>query len=691
MKSKTYFINMGILLNDIKRFAWIGAGYLLALLAIVPLKIIMLYSRVENVRINDTTAYLRIFQFDYYSPIQILVLIVVPVLTGLLLFRYLQDSRAADMAHALPVRRETLYSTHVVTGIIFLFVPLILTALISCALVAGLGIADVNGINILTWLSNSLLINLLFFICSAAVGMITGMTTLQGVLSYILLLLPSGLSVLLLHNLNQYIYGFARDYYLSSRLEHLSPLTRLTDISRYPFQPGEIALYLFICIILYFAGRSLYLRRNSETAGSAITFEMLRPVFKYSVTFCFMLLIGSYFNAVQNSMAWTYFGYLIGSLLAYFLIEILLKKSLQVLQWRQFRNYGIYALTVVILLGLLHFDWTGYEKRLPGIGEIKSIYMDGSFFPLTYQPAGVSALQTAEYVYIPVKAIFTGKENIARIHALHRQITANRPNRKEFSLSKNPTNIRQICLAYELTDGKRMYRQYEISTTDYADSLRPIYESREYKELHNPIFSVSPAEVDFIDIHGFETGKNLRLVDPELIAPALAVLKTDIYAETYEEVVNINGKPPWANVDIHIKNIQNRSFNQNWKKTYTNFERWLKDIGKYEQARLLPGTDISCAFIDRVSVGDEKDLEGRPYVKTRRMDLAELEKRPGILKITDPEQLEWGLREYYGNSEQAAYEVFFVRNNGEVISGFLGEAGAPSFIREHFTPAASPL
>jgi hypothetical protein len=61
-----------------------------------------------------------------------------------------------------------------------------------------------------------------------------------------------------------------------------------------------------------------------------------------------------------------------------------------------------------------------------------------------------------------------------------------------------------------------------------------------------------------------------------------------------------------------------------------------------------------------------------------------LEERPGILKITDPEQLEWGLRQYYRNDEQAAYEIFFVRNNGDVISGFLGEAGAPAFIQEHF-------
>ncbi len=682
MKLKTSFINTGILLNDLKRFTWIGAGYLLLLLSIVPLKVFMLYSRAQERQI-DTTAYLRIFQFDPYNPIQVMILIIVPVMTGLLLFRYLMDGRAADAAHALPVRRETLYNTHVATGIIFLFVPPVLTALVSWALVAGLGIEGVNGANILTWLSNSLLINLLFFICSVAVGMVTGMTTMQGVLSYILLLLPSGLSVLLLHNLNQYIYGFAYDYYFSSKIEYLSPLTRLTDISRNPFQSGEIAIYLGVSIVLYFAGRSLYLRRNTETAGSAITFGALRPVFKYSVTFCFMLLLGSYFNAAQKSMAWTYFGYFIGSLLAYFLIEILLNKSLQVFQKRQIRGYGIYALAMVLLLGLFHFDWTGYESRLPEISEIKSIYMDSSFFPLNYQP-DVPAAQDVDYVYTPVKAIFTDQDNIARIHALHRQIIANGPDHKESSLSKSMKNAERICLSYELENGKRIYRQYEIPIPDYAGSLKPIYESREYKELHNHIFSVSPAEVDFIDITGYEANKSLRLIDRESIAQAFTALQGDIYNETYEEIVNTNSRPPWAHVSIHIKNVNNRSFSQDWKKSYANFAQWLKDTGNYEKARLVPGVDITCAFIDRVPTKNEED-SAMPQSKTRRLDIASLEEKPGILKITGLEQLEWCLSQYHRNSE-ADYEVFFVLNSGEVISGFLDEASAPAFIRERFTP-----
>lgn len=682
MPSKTSFINMGILRNDLKRFAWIGAGYLLALLAMVPLKVFMRYSKAEDFQFFNPSWYLHIFQLDPSTPVQVMVLIIVPVLTGLLLFRYLQDSRAADMVHTLPVKRETLYNTHVVAGIAFLFVPLILTALVSWALVAGLGIEDVNGTDILAWLYTNLLISLLFFICSAAVGMITGMTTMQGVLSIIVLLLPSGLSLLLLQNLSQYIYGFALDHYIP-KIENLSPLIRITEIYRNPLQPGEIAIYLFISIVLYFVGRSLYLRRHLETAGNAITFEVLRPLFKYSVTFCSMLLFGSYFNQVQDSMAWTYFGYLLGSLLAYILIEILLHKSLQVFQWRQIRGYGIYALTIVVLLGLFRFDCTGYEKRLPELSEVKSIYMDDSFYPLNYVPDNVPAAykQANDYEYTPVKAIFTDQDNIARIYSLHRQIIAHRPAQKDSFRSKNMRNSKRICLAYELENGKHIYRQYQIATPDYADSLRPIYESREYKELRHAIFNVNPAEVDVIEISGYAINKNLRLTDPELIAQACTVLQSDIYAGTYEEIVNINNKPPWGHVNIQVKS---RSISQEWKKSYINFEQWLKDIGKHDQIRLLPGKDIASAFIDRAPAVNKQEFE-RPSSKTSALDIMALQNKPGILKITDPEKLEWCLRHYHGNSEQASYQVVFLLNNGGAVSGFFSEADAPPFIKEHFT------
>ncbi|GAE95103.1 hypothetical protein JCM21714_4312 [Gracilibacillus boraciitolerans JCM 21714] len=54
---------------------------------------------------------------------------------------------------------------------------------------------------------------------------------------------------------------------------------------------------------------------------------MIKPIFKFGgVTFCFMLLGGTYFGLVQGQyVAWISFGYLFGAILGYLLTEMLLQ------------------------------------------------------------------------------------------------------------------------------------------------------------------------------------------------------------------------------------------------------------------------------------------------------------------------------------------------------------------------------
>ena len=78
----------------------------------------MISSRPEIIKVHYTAStYLRVFEFNN-SPLSLFLLLMAPVLAGLLIFRYLQTGKAADLEHSLPIRRETLYNTHSVgTGI----------------------------------------------------------------------------------------------------------------------------------------------------------------------------------------------------------------------------------------------------------------------------------------------------------------------------------------------------------------------------------------------------------------------------------------------------------------------------------------------------------------------------------------------------------------------------------------------
>lgn len=691
MKSKASFINRGILRNDFKRYTWIGIVYLLGLLLTIPLKLVMLFSRSEEFKMYYTAStYLQVLQLDYLP--NLILILIVPVLTGLLLFRYLQANTAADMVHALPIKRETLYNTHIGAGLTLLLVPLIITALVSWAVVAGLGIEFIQGKHILSWLGICLLMNLVFFLSTVAVGMFTGLTTLQGLLTYILLLVPTGLSILLLHNLSMYVHGFPYDLY-TINLEKFSPLLRLPSSGIILLSTGELIFYFLLCIALYFIGRYFYQQRKVESAGDAITFAVLRPIFKYSVTFCTMLLLGSCFHDTQENIIWIYFGYLLGAGLGYFLTEILLEKSIDVFHWQRAKGLGIYALVIIGLIGLLQVDITGYEKRLPELSQVENVYMDSYFHPLIYR--------NDNNPFKMHQALYKDKDSILNIYNLHREIINYRSEEKwdntPWDINKN-----RVCLAYQLKDGSYFYRNYTINAVKYKEQLKPIYESREYKTNQYQLLRVNLDDIKLIEINSREGNKSVRISDKELLKQAVAVLRNDIYGQTYENMT-MNQKPPWAEIvvtlawekyppsdigsDVAIVSgnrtaDSKKNYYQtylSWDKSYANFERWLQSTGLYNQARLLPGEDISYALVNYVPDGINK------VAYNNLMDKGFSEEKPGVLKISDTAQLELCLQNYRNSyNEKAVYIVVFKLKNGNSFYGLFSQAEAPSFMKDHF-------
>lgn len=669
MKSKTSLVNRAIFFNDLKSYAWISGVYLLGLLFTIPINLYFMYSNSLN-NTNSYMNYARVFAFDGESALFIMV---VPVLAGLLLLRYLQTGKAADMMHSLPIKRETLYNTHILSGLIFLFVPLLVTALITWMVVARLPINE-SGHDVLVWLGVSMLMNSLLFMTSIAVGMFTGMTSVQGVLSYVLLILPTGLSVLLLENLQIFTYGLAADYF-SSNIE-ISPLLRMTSFWRIPIQTSEIIAYILLIILLYVLGRTLYQRRQLERAGEALTFDILFPLFKYGVTFCGMLLLGAYFYEQPSSMTWIFFAYFMGSLLAYLLTVILFKKSIYVFTLKTLKGYGIFAVTMVVLIMALQFDFTGYEKRIPALDEVESVYLDYSFYALTYKgDQAVSSYQYeyGEIPYPPTKPIYKDTSNIKKIHALQENIIANRDQDKALLVNNRHGTYEHICLAYTLKNGKHIYRQYAFAPGKYDSYLAPIYESGEYKNYHNEILHVSPADVNLIEIHSEQVNRIVNISDPEQIREAINLLQNEVLDQSYAEMTD--SREPWAMISVYTNDRHVISLS--WEKSFTNFDQWMKSNERYGQVRINAERDLNYAIIAK----NIRETEANGTVKaiptrTNQQVLAEWENIDGSVKVTDSNQIEKCLKKYLQDEKQD-YKILFVLKNGNVFNGFLAEDDLP--------------
>jgi ABC-2 type transport system permease protein len=718
MTSPTSFINRGILLNDLKRFWWIGAGYLLGLLS-VPLAILTthtqmaqpMYLQVANRDGVLRDAYSQVFSLA--SPtLHMALLVLVPITTGLLLFHYLQDSRAADMLHALPVKRSAIYHTHILSGLLLLIVPFLLTALASWMVIGGLGITQVGALVVLNWLGFSLLFLLLFFLTSVFAGMLTGMTTVQAALSFLLLLLPVGLSYLLLSNVRLYAYGFAYEYYAKGAF--YSPFFRMVEPST--LHAGGVAVLLAICAALYLAGWYLYRRRRLEAAGDAIAFGFLRPVFQYGIAFFCTMWVGLYFFRSQDgSLGWTDVGYFLGSLIAYFLCEALLRKSPHIFDRKAVQGYGVLALAIGLLVVWLNYGLGGFEQRLPALDQVQSVYL-GNGFPIVQHvtgygidttgqiapaiPAGTQGGTTGSYLPLPQPpTAYHDADSIADILALQRALVANRGREKALGLAnESRLQTAPLCLVYNLKNGGHLYREYRVDLSGYTRELQPLYESSEYKYLHYPILEINPGDAQMMEIGLGEANKDVKLTDPRVVRQAVAALQSDARQRTGGEISDQpdgwdSQQPGWAYITIYFSN--KRYVQTNWEKSDAHFGRFLQNIGEYANARLMP-VDLQYAVVLKrtgvvVDGMDNQDMFWQYLAMSDGKD---------TLRVTDPAQLETCLEQYTPIGIQSEnvpnhsvyqvvsssqpYLVFFALKNGSYMAEGFAAAAVPVFVKQYF-------
>lgn len=447
------------------------------------------------------------------------------------------------------------------------------------------------------------------------------------------LVFPVGITVLITYNLEFFVYGFL--FNMDYQLEKLSPITRILE-GFYPikerFMSGaEVLAYVAICLVLYLLADYLYKIRNLEAATQSIAFRKPRNVFKYGVTFCTMLLGGLYFQHTQQTLAWAVFGYLAGSLIGYVVAEIVLQKSLGFFkEAKSFKGYAVFGAVVIVMMLGIRFDLIGYEKRLPELGEVQQVYFNDNFYQYNSQE---------KYTTV----FFSDPNNLQHIYRLHENIIEDKG---QNYLTGKQNQKRDAIFIYHLSDGSTMTRGYRIDYDKYTNYIKPIHESKEYKEIHYDILHVNPADVEKITLRPNMRSSKYKeavILDPAEIKEAIDTMKQDVTMATYEQMTG--QKEPWASVSLLIANNKldnypklvesqpqttkqydrDKHINASWHKYDYLLENWLKEKGYYQKARVLP-EEISYAVAEKIESREqweEKECGGLRKQETQAMKMLE--------------------------------------------------------------------
>ena len=368
MKSRTSFFNTAILKKDITRFAplWGLYGVFTLLVVLLLWEAHGTAARVAN---NAPELFAAMVLVNFlYAPA-----------SALLLFNDLYQSRMAGALHAMPVRREGLFLTHLSAGLLFCIVPNGIATLLTAALLGQYA-----------WLAALwmavMVLQFLFFFGVALFAVHCAGNTLGAIAVYFIVNFLSVIAAWLVISFYEpTLYGIDLNF---EALAEYSPIVRLfgcnylenhydnmKEVTVFDGFLPEDWRYLGISAALgvAFMGAALaiYRKRHLESAGDMISFRPAAPVALVIYALCLGAVL--YFIADVDAPALQYIFLFVCLVVGFFTGRMLLERRIKVFHKKNLVGFACFALIFAASLGITALDPTGVTRYVPEQGQIRSV------------------------------------------------------------------------------------------------------------------------------------------------------------------------------------------------------------------------------------------------------------------------------------------------------------------------------
>lgn len=486
MKSKTSLFSPGLSRNILSRFWPLWLIYLGVLLVQLPVAVSGYVSQGISARYTMECILQLAANVAGYA-------MAASLLSVMAVFSYLYSKRSCSLINSLPVRRECVFITACLTGLLPLLLAELLTWLISLGIFAGSETVRTEYLN--SWLLAALLSTLASYgfgvFCAMLTGHILVLPALFLVLNSAVYVLESLAQTLL----STLVYGYEGGVSISC----LSPLPYAGKALRVIAEPAadslepehillgidSLAVYAVVGVLFIVPALLLYRRRKMECVGDVVAIKALEPVFKYCASVYAALGLGALLAETMDKAlgsgpleaAVLALMLLLGAALGYYAAEMLLQKSLRVFRSRM---RGLFIVWAVLLLGVaaIELDLTGYERRMPETEEIQSV------------------------VLVNDGRVTEDAESIELTRKIHQTAIDN----EEHNRQAESTSI--IYIRYELKDGSSLGRSYwvdgslewiENGNSEFA-LCRELYMLPQNKELMMKAGEIKAENVIFCDV-----------------------------------------------------------------------------------------------------------------------------------------------------------------------------------------------
>lgn len=450
------------------------------------------------------------------------------LLGGLLawvLFFWLFRAGTAYFYAALPVRRETLFLTNYLTGLLLCAAPALLSSLLLWAVGAGFGAAVfVPAMQVFT---ATMLGFLLFFSFAVLVCCVVGQMAAMPIVYVILNFTFFVLEAIVRHLLFTFVYGmpYSQSSTMQSFALHATPVLGLlqggfrvqTDwlerdgmyyMEYAPRLEGWSYLGMLAVLGLVFALCAFLLlkHREMERSGDVIAVGWLRPVALYVFTIGCALVLGALMAELFSSNTSDNFWYVLlfscaGAFVGYFAGKMLLQKTVHVFR-SGWLGLGACCLALLLAFGAAEFDLFGYSRYLPERSAVQAAGLTH------YQSNGLYTTQDDAFI-----------QDVLNLHTAAVSEKSKQEHRRHaYQLGTDYTE--QFYITYRMTDGTLTERYYSIVYSE-ADLEDPDSLISRFSALYNSPGSVlirtgfdtprTEKNVLSCYVSSFDTGESLEL------------------------------------------------------------------------------------------------------------------------------------------------------------------------------------
>ena len=481
MRSKTSCFNSTLFKKNLSRYwplwglaSFGGAMFPLAMLVNLLHDGFQLWSPLET-----RQAYYTVL--SYGVPV---ISIVYAILCAMAVWSYLYNARSVGLMHTLPIRREGLFLTNLLSGLVMMAIPYAVTGVLIVLVSFLYGGFEPVGVlvTILSVAGESVFFFGLATFCAFIVGNVFMLPALYALFNFLAVLTDFTVNLLA----QGFCFGIYSSY--SGTVEWLSPVVylmqKISPNSTYETQwvtdrlGGQryetsvltsvtlengwlIAVYAAVGVVLMVLAWLMYRRRRSESAGDVVAVGWMKPVFRYgcaaySAILGGRLLYALFWESFQNGLYFTVLPMIlcmiVGGAVGYYAASMLLAKTPRGFK-TTWKGMLAVALGCAALCGAMKCDLFGVVRRVPALDGIKTlqIYAADSNYYLT--PGQDDAL-------------------IEEVRALHQAII----NDKDYALTaasaaseaysgadeEIPHAYTNVRFTYTLNSGLKVERQYDL-------------------------------------------------------------------------------------------------------------------------------------------------------------------------------------------------------------------------------------